>query len=153
MYEVSQQQPFINLSAFIRSLAMWLVSWVAVAAFVSYQGQPGVICMTPMAWLLAIPAGLNYVAFAKGRPGKSPFLAGFLLGALLGLALGLVFFAIAARTMPDDPPSAGTLTTFQLSLIITGAGAVISALLGGFMAWRAASLQRRGKQLTVVRQR
>ena len=146
-----EKPPLINLAAFIQALGMWLAGWTVLVLVISYQGQPGVICMTPMAWLIAIPAGLNYVAYSQGRPGRSPFLAGCILGAVLGLLLGVVFFVIGSQTMPDDPASKGTLSMLQLSLILTGIGTVISALLGGFMALRAAALQRRGNVLTAIK--
>ncbi len=50
-------QPWINRSAFTNSLGMWLMPWALLVLGLTYTGQPGVICLTPMAWLLAIPAG------------------------------------------------------------------------------------------------
>jgi hypothetical protein len=147
---LSTNQPFLNGNAFIRSLAMWAIAWGGVVAFLVYQGQPGVICLTPMAWGLALPAGLNYVAFAQGRPGRNPFVAGAILGATLGLIYGLIAWGVGITMMPADPEEAGKLSMTQIGLIFTGGGVLIGALLSGMMAKRAATLQRRGKQLTVV---
>ena len=83
-------QPLLNGSALIRSLSMWLLIRGAAVLLVTYQKQPGVVCLTPMAWLLAIPAGWNYVVFSRGKPGRQPFVAGAILGALLGLLYGLL---------------------------------------------------------------
>lgn len=149
-YHPTTKEPLINGAAFFRALGMWTVLWGGTVAFIVWQGQPGVICLTPMAWLLAVPGGLNYVAFANGRPGRSPFLAGALLGAFMGVLFGLLFWGISAYTMPDDPAGSGTLTGLQLSLIMMGIGVVVEALLGGLMAHRAASLQRRGRTISAV---
>lgn len=140
-------QPFLNLSAFLRSLVMWFAIWAIVVLFVTYQGQAGVTCLTPMAWLLALPAGWNYVAFAKGRPGQQPILAGLLLGALLGLLYGALFWVVATYGMPPSADPDEMAKAHNLNLLITGAGTIIGALLSGFMAWRAAKMQRRGKAI------
>src|SRR5688500_7041145 len=94
------KQPLLNAKALINSLGIWLLVWSALVLFVTYQGQPGVACLTPMAWLLALPAGWNYVVFAHGRPGRQPFMAGAILGAILGLLYGLLFFGVAVYGMP-----------------------------------------------------
>ncbi len=130
---------------------MWFLPWTVLVLFVSYQGQPGIICLTPLAWGLAVPAGLNYVAFARGNPGRNAFLAGAILGATLGLLLGILCMGVSVYSMPDDDPSTGRLTIRQISLIILGAGMLISVLLSGMTVARAASLQRRGKGLTVIK--
>lgn len=149
-YQPIPKQPLINTPAFIRALSTWALLWGGTVGLATYQGQPGIVCLTPMAWLLAIPAGLNYVAFAQGRPGRNPFLAGALVGATLGLVLGLICWGVSAYTMPDDPAGSGTLSIQTVSLIMIGVGVVIDALLGGLMARRAAALQRRGHELTAV---
>jgi len=143
-------QPFINLSAFSRSLGMWLMIWGAMVFLVTYGGQPGVVCLTPMAWLLALPAGWNYVVFAQGRPGRQPFVAGALLGAILGLLYGLLFFGVAAYGMPvgNDPAEVAKMRNMVFFMI--SGGAVIAALLSGFMAYRAFALQRHGQVLPTI---
>lgn len=146
----STNQPLLNISALIRSLSMWLLVWGAAVLFATYQKQPGLICLTPMAWLLALPAGWNYVAFAHGNPGRQPFVAGAILGALLGLLYGLLFFGIAAFGMPvgSDPSEIAKMQNMVIFMI--GGGTVIAALLSGFMAYRAAFLQRRGRALPAI---
>jgi hypothetical protein len=143
-------QPFLNVKALINSLSMWFLVWGLVVLFVTYQGQPGVACMTPMAWLLALPAGWNYVAFSHGKPGRQPFIAGALLGAILGVLYGLLFFGVAVYGMPvgTDPDEIAKMRNLVVFMI--GGGAVITALLSGFMAYRAASVQRLGQGLPVI---
>lgn len=149
-YQRMMEQPFLNASALVRAVGMWAILWGGTVLFVTYQGQPGVICMTPMAWLLALPAGWNYVAFSEGRPGRQPFVAGALVGATLGLLFGLLAWAIGLYMMPSDPAETGKLTTSQIGLIFVGAGMVIGALLSGMMAHRATMQQRRGRSVPVI---
>lgn len=126
----------LNLSALFRSLVMWLLVWGAAVLFVTYQKQPGVVCLTPMAWLLALPAGWNYVSFARGNAGRQPFGAGAILGVLLGLLYGLLFFGIAAFGMPvgSDPDEISKMQNLVIFMI--GGGMVVAALLSGLMAQR-----------------
>jgi hypothetical protein len=149
-YQTETTQPLLNGSAFLRSLTMWLLVWAIVVAFVAYQQQPGVICLTPMAWLLALPAGWNYVVFSRGNPGRQPFLAGAILGALLGLLYGLLFFGVASVGMPvgTDPGEIAKLQNMVIFMI--AGGTLVGALLSGFMAYRAATLQRRGQALPSI---
>lgn len=148
--QVMTQQPFLNGGAFIRSVTMWALVWGSTVAFICYQGQPGILCMTPMAWLLAVPVGLNYVAYSDGKPGRKPFLAGALAGATLGLIFGLLAWVLGAYLMPADPAEADKLSIHQLGLIFTGCGIVLGALLSGMTAHRAAAQQRRGRTITAV---
>ena len=149
-HENIAHQPLLNFRAFGRSLGMWLMPWAGLVLFLTYQGQPFVICLTPMAWLLAVPAGLNYVAFADGKPGRRPFVAGSILGAMLGLLYGILYVVIATYTMPADPGPENGISTQTLALLIVAVGTVIAALLSGLMAARAAALQRRGQRLTAI---
>jgi hypothetical protein len=145
--QTGTNQPLINGGAFLRSLTMWLLVWGIVVAFVVYQQQPGVICLTPMAWLLALPAGWNYVVFSHGNPGRQPLLAGAILGGLLGLLYGLFFFGVASVGMPvgTDPEEVTKMQNMVIFMI--AGGTLVGALLSGFMAYRAATLQRRGQAL------
>lgn len=149
-YQPTTVQPVVNTAALLRAVGMWALLWGATVLVAAYQGQPGVICLTPMAWLLAVPAGWNYVAFSEGRPGRQPFLAGLLVGAMLGLLFGLLTWGVGAYTMPDDPAETGRLTVNQIGLIFIGAGMVIGGLLSGMMAHRAAMQQRRGRRVPLL---
>jgi len=145
-----ETQPFLNGNALLRSLTMWTLVWGLAVAVIVYFQQPGVICLTPMAWLLALPAGWNYVVFSRGQAGRQPFVAGAILGAILGLLFGLLFFGIANYAMPvgEDPEEIAKMQNMVIFMI--GGGVVIAALLSGFMAHRANVLQRRGQALPSI---
>ncbi|MCB0184158.1 MAG: hypothetical protein KDE31_07840 [Caldilineaceae bacterium] len=145
-----RNQPLLNTSAYLRAVGMWTIIWGATVGLASYQGQPGILCLTPLAWLLAVPTGLNYVAFSAGRPGRSPFWAGAVAGATLGLLFGLLIWGLGGYLMPADPEEMGTLSIGQIGAILTGLGVVVGALLSGFTAARAAAQQRRGHTIASV---
>jgi hypothetical protein len=144
-------RPLLNVTAFIRSLSMWLLVWGVAVLFITYQQQPGVICLTPMAWLLALPAGWNYGVFARGNPGRQPFVAGAILGAILGLLYGLLFFGVATFGMPVGSAPDEIAKMQNMVIFMIGGGTLVSGLLSGLMAYRAATLQRRGQALPAIR--
>jgi hypothetical protein len=71
----------IHLGAFLRTLIAPLIMWGVAVFAITAAGQPGVVCMTPMAWLLALWSGGQYVRLSGGRPGS-------LGSALVGLHWG-----------------------------------------------------------------
>lgn len=149
-YQNEVDQPFINGGALARSLSMWFLVWGAMVFIVTYAGQPGVACMTPLAWLLALPAGWNYAIFSRGRAGKQPFIAGAILGAILGLLFGLLFFGVATYWMPVGSDAEEVEKMRNIVVFMIAGGTVIAAVLSGFMAHRAVSLQRRGQAVPVI---
>ncbi len=90
------------------------------------SGQPGVVCLTPMAWLLATWGGLRYVTPAEGRAARHPLLAAAVVGALIGIGEGIFFIAVVDRAMP--PATADDAAkTLVLDAVIVAAGICICA--------------------------
>ena len=119
----------IHLSAFLRALIVPLLAWGMAVFTITTAGQPGVVCMTPMAWLLALWSGRQYVRLANGQPDR---LGPVLLGAILGLGLGLIFALVSAQAMPVDPSEVGKSQTLTAIMIV--GGIVACAALSTFMA-------------------
>lgn len=133
------QEPFLNAGAFLRALTTPLLVWGGVVAAITLAGQPGVVCITPMAWLLSIWSGKLYVTLSQGNPGRRPGLAAALLGALLGLGLGALFILTTTLAMPST--SAEEAAKAQvLSAIIGVAGVFVCAGLCAFIV--SAALRR-----------
>ena len=71
------------------------VPWLAMVLLVTFAGYPGFVCVTPMAWLLALPVG--NICVARSRSGQSPrrlleaALAGGVLGFLHGILVSSLF--------------------------------------------------------------
>lgn len=135
----SSTVPLIHLSAFLRTLIASLIVWGVAVASITAAGQPGVACMTPMAWLLALWSGGQYVRLSDGQPGR---LGPVLLGATLGLGLGLIFALVSAQAMPVDPSEVGKSQT--LTAILIAGGIVVCAALSTFTA--RATLRQYGKR-------
>ena len=121
--------PAIHTSAFLRALIAPLLAWGAAVFFITTAGQPGVVCMTPMAWLLALWSGRQYVRLANGQPDR---LGPVLLGMVLGLGLGLIFALVSTQALPVDPSEVGK--SQMLTIIMIVGGIVVCAALSTFTA-------------------
>ena len=62
----SSNSSVIHLGAFLRTLIAPLLVWGAAVFFITTASQPGVVCMTPLAWLLALWSGRQYVRLSNG---------------------------------------------------------------------------------------
>jgi hypothetical protein len=132
----------INKSAFWRTLIAPLVLWGVMVGFAVLANQPGIVCITPMAWLLALWSGVHYIDMADGTPPRHPLLAPALVGALLGLGQGIIFLLVSAKAMPvttgDDQATASLLT-----VVVFIGGMLVCAVLSVFTAWLRLHRERR----------
>ena len=102
--------------------------WAAAVIGVSLGArQPGVVCMTPLAWFLALWVGLRTTAYSRSTTKASRMIEAALAGSILGLLQGLLFTTIV--------PLMGSIRTEErqksilITLIMIGFGTVVSALL------------------------
>jgi hypothetical protein len=121
--------PILHLDAFLRTLIAPLMMWGVTVLTITAAGQPGVVCMTPLAWLLALWCGGQYVRLSDGQPDRFGPIS---LGAALGLALGLVFVLVAAQAMPVEPSEVGKSLILDASMVVVGI--VVCAALCAFTA-------------------
>jgi hypothetical protein len=110
--------------------AVWLpfCSWLAAVIMVAVGGkQPGVVCVTPMAWLMALWVGLRCAVFTRNekRSGRltEAALAGGILGVLQGLLCAAIIPLMGAIKREEQ------LKTAILIVAVILIGAVVSALL------------------------
>ena len=132
--------PAIHLNAFLRTLIVSLMVWGAAVFVITTASQPGVVCMTPLTWLLALWSGRQYVRLSNGQPGR---LGPALLGVVVGPGLGLIFALVSAQAMPADPSEAGKLQTLTAIMIVgsviicAALSALIARVMAGAMSLRA----------------
>ncbi len=124
----SSNSSAIDLSAFLRTLIVPLIVWGVAVFTITAAGQPGVICVTPMAWLLALWCGSQYVRLSGGRAGS---LGPALVGAALGLGMGILFILIS-RQMPVKPEEVSNMQA--ITAVIVVGGMVVCAALSTFTA-------------------
>src|SRR6187455_1006641 len=75
---------------FITPLREFL-GWLIAVLIVSIAGYPGVVCVTPMAWLIALRVGNICVARSRSEQSRQRILEASIAGAILGLLQGILF--------------------------------------------------------------
>ena len=102
------------------------VPWLAIVVLVTWAGYPGVVCVTPMAWLIALQVGNLTVARSRSETSSRRLTEAALAGAVLGLLQGLLFAAIISLLEPinaDDRTRTIVLTLIMIVIgIFAGAG-------------------------------
>jgi MFS family permease len=118
----------MDASAILRSALPPFIVWLAwVLSITFYRRQPGVICMTPLAWLLACWVGGACVTRSRSERRATLLKEAALAGGTLGLLQGLLFVVITAyigEIKPEERQKA-----LLLNLAMVALGVVVSAIL------------------------
>lgn len=109
------------------------VPWLAMVLLVTWAGYPGVVCVTPMAWLLALRVGNVSVARSRSINSSSRKIEATLAGGILGLLQGLLFAVIITQLEPINPDEQAR--SIGLTLGIIGAGIIFGAILAFITAY------------------
>ncbi|HEX2981556.1 MAG TPA: hypothetical protein VHO48_14915 [Anaerolineaceae bacterium] len=118
--------------------AVWLpmLFWVVAVGGATLAGFPGVICITPLSWLMGINVGQRSVQFSRNldtiRKLKEAAIGGVLLGAFNGLLAALVVALASPLGIGADTATNVLLTTLILSLMVGGFGVTVCAGLAVF---------------------
>ena len=120
------------------------VPWLVIVLLIAVGGYPGIICLTPMAWLMALRVG-NFVALRSLSDLSSRRLTeAALAGGLLGLLQGILFGVIT----PFMGPIQADEWTRTIILII--GMLVVGTLIGAGLAYTTAYLiEQKRKQRTI----
>ena len=104
------------------------VPWLAMVFLVTWAGYPGVVCVTPMAWLIALRVGNLCVVRSRSETRSRRLTEAALAGAVLGLLQGVLFAAIISFLEPINPDERTRSTVLTLIMIVVGifAGAGLS---------------------------
>jgi len=123
----------------LRSVWQPALIWTAAVVAVSLIGQPTVVCITPLAWLLAIPVGQQVVERSKNQRSDRSLVEAAICGGSLALLEGLLFLLVGYIT-----PGASAVDRQMLSLL-----GLFTILIGVFACSTLAFVfaMRRQKQL------
>lgn len=109
------------------------VAWfVAMALLATLGGYPGVICVTPMAWLIGLAAGQRVAMGSRSAPGRRVLVEAAIAGALVGAIEGLLFVIIGSRAELRDATEVQQMLGW--SACIVGLGVPVTAGLAVAMA-------------------
>jgi hypothetical protein len=116
----------LDLRIILETPLRQFVPWLGTVLLVTWAGYPGVICVTPLAWLIALRVGTLYVSRSRNASSRRRIQEAALAGACFGLLQGLLFWVIAPRLGPvqaSEETSATVLTVFMLIVgMFSGAG-------------------------------
>ena len=126
-----------NLDRRAISAALFLPAlyWTGAVIATTLFGYPAVICMTPLAWLLALPIGMR-VPHESISPGNGPVIEAAVSGALLGIWQGLLFaLSMALTTMLPQGRASELPNALLLAGLALLLGTPITASLAAWIAW------------------
>ena len=116
---------------------VWYTSMVVLATL---GGYPGVVCVTPMAWLIGLWAGQRVAATSRSA-GRRPLVEAAVAGALVGLIEGALFVAVGTQMPAQDAGELGQMVSFSACLVVLGVP--ITAGLAVLTAWLTLRRERR----------
>lgn len=110
-------------------------AWFVAVLFVAFIGnQPGVVCVTPLAWLMALRVGNFAVTQSHSAGSATHKLEAALAGGLLGFMQGILFAVIIAQVEPINANELARATTLTIGMIVVGifVGALLSFITAYF---------------------
>lgn len=125
--------PIIYAGPFFRALFAPIIMWSCLVALAILGKAPGVVCVTPMAWLLALWSGARYVILCNGRPGRYPLIGPALLGGLIGLGEGSIYIVVMVILFPLSLPEDIAKGNIFTAMIVIG-GVLVCSFLSSFIA-------------------
>lgn len=126
----------LDLQAIISGLFLPLLIWTGSVVTISLMGYPGVVCMTPVFWVLAFPVGIRV-----RRESSSPTREVIIEAAIGGAALGFWQAVLLAAVMAASPWLPGRYAGELPSPYLIGAAAALISMpvtsgLAAFIAWK-----------------
>lgn len=136
----------LDIRLTLRTSIGHFLPWLAVVMLSTWSGYPGVVCITPMAWLLAISAGVVCSTRSRNQKLSIRLVEAALAGGILGLLQGVLFMIVILFMGPIKPEEEAN--TMTLNVIMIAAGALTSAVLSFSSAF---SSERRRKRESSLR--
>ena len=118
----------LNLRIILETPLRQFVPWLVAVLLITWVGYPGVVCVTPLAWLIALRVGILCVSRSRSAQPSQRLQEAALAGAWFGLLQGLLFWVIAPRMGPVQPNEQTSAMLLIAAMIVTGmlAGAGLS---------------------------
>jgi MFS family permease len=116
----------LDLRVILEAPLRLFAPWLAIVLVVTWAGYPGVVCVTPMAWLLALRVGIAVVGRSASAQPAQRLREAALAGGLFGLLQGALFGVLVLRLgeiLPGERAGAAVLIGAVLIFgILVGAG-------------------------------
>jgi hypothetical protein len=128
---VSASNARFDLRTVLKTLRLCFAPWLAAVLLIVWRGQPGVICMTPFAWLMALWVGWRCAAYSSSATMKQRLIEATVAGAVFGLLQGILFALVSSRMTTADETAQAT----RLVIVIIVLGTIVGAGLAALNAW------------------
>lgn len=126
----------MDWSAILNASIRTFIFWGVVITLITWKGAPGVLCITPIAWLLAAWVAKLYLSRTRSHPSQWVKEAA-LAGGLFGFLQGVLFVVLGQVLMPLSPGE-------QANMLLIGiASTAINLAAGGFLAGLVVMRQRK----------
>lgn len=138
----------IDLQAIFLSVWLPLLLWVLMVGGATLSGYPGVICITPLGWLLALSVGLRLPGFSSTKNPTLRLAEAGMGGAFLGFFQGFLFAVILALYPSLRSQGEGLLDAILTGLIALATVGGVSALVDGALALAIAAFVERRRPVS-----
>jgi hypothetical protein len=108
--------------------------WLAAVLAATWSGEPGVVFITPMGWLLALVVGIDCVGPVANSQPTYHLREAALAGGCLGFLQGILFWIIVSR-LDVEAGEQSSLTRLSLTMVVVGM--LVGAGLAMFTAYLA----------------
>ncbi len=125
----------LDVPAILAAAGILFVPWLLLIILLIRDRQPGVICFTPIFWLLGPVIGVGMPQFSRSQTRSALRQEAFLAGGLLGVLFGATYLINALVVFEPEPATRSFALLSGAGLIVFGAGSC--ALLAGWVAGRA----------------
>lgn len=125
--------PKLDLRTVIETPIRQFIPWLVSVLLVTLAGYPGVVCVTPMAWLIALRVGNVCTARSKSETSMNRLIEAALAGGIIGFLQGVLFIVIVPLMGPIQADEQAN--TVILSLLMLGIGTAAGAGLSFFTAF------------------
>ncbi len=138
MPELHDRTKRFDFIAIVKAIWVPFVSWLSAVLIVTFAGQPGVVCITPVAWLMSLWVGLRSVAYSRSAQKSSRLTEAGLAGGIFGLLQGVLFLVV--MPLMGSIQAEEKQKAILMSVVMIVFGTLVSAVLSMAIA---ASLERR----------
>jgi hypothetical protein len=132
----------IDIKAIFSALALPIIFWGFSVGAISALGYPGVVCITPIAWLLSFTVGQTSIHRSRSLTKSLRVREAAIGGGMLGVMQGLLFIVISSIGL--DVAAGEISRTLLIGVIMTlvgaGACAIISAAFANYIEKKQAEL-------------
>jgi len=109
---------------------MLFLAWLLMVAAMTWAKLPGVICLTPVAWLLATAVGRGAVRYSRSRHVATLRREAAIAGAVFGFLVGGLYLLYTLVVFRSEPDTYGFAIVSGSGFIVCGMGVCAGLSLG-----------------------